>query len=319
MRKSVFWTLDYHPELGQSLAEIYRNTQQHAKLADELGYHGLWVAEHHFHNIGSIPNPAVLLSALAKSTKNLRLGPAISVLPFRNASYIAEDYAMVDLISDGRLNMGVGIGNSQEEFDQAGINFEQRRTSFEKRLLELKALWSSPYNISMNSLNVRPKQSPCPPIYISTVTPERAFKAGKSGDSVLTIVPPSASDLSGLKAVIDAHNVGLSESSFDISNAELVTTVYAHSAETESEALTTGSNALNTFIKTGSGNDLPNPSEFCNNAIANNAALIGTSTKIAEQITQYQDIGVKHLSFLANFGGMSSEQITTSLIELAKA
>ena len=80
------------------------------EYAEELGFDSVWLAEHHGSPYGSMPSPAVAASAIAKFTERLRIGLAVSILPFANPVRIAEEYAMVDVISNGRLDMGVGRG-----------------------------------------------------------------------------------------------------------------------------------------------------------------------------------------------------------------
>ena len=319
MRKSVFTTLDQYPDTGRSLVDAYDSSCRHAQLAEELGFHGMWVAEHHFHNIGSIPNPSVLLSALARCTQTLRLGPAISVLPFQHARGIAEDYAMVDILSNGRLNMGVGIGNSQVEFDTAQIDFEGRRGVFEERLAELKAHWTKPSDAASASLNVAPVQASGPPIYVATMSPDRAHQAGRMGDSVLTVVSPTTDGLSTLEAVVEAHRCGLSESDLDTQDAELVATVYAHAAPTEEQAFQTAAEAFSRLLGAETGNEIPDPQALCRGAVAKNTVFVGNSAQVADQIRGYSALGVTHLSFLCDFGGMTSSQVTQSIRYLAEA
>ena len=79
---------------------------EQARQAERLGYDTFWVAEHHFHEYGAVPNPAVFLAALSQ-TRRLRLGTAISILTFHNPLTVAENYALVDQLSQGRLSLGV--------------------------------------------------------------------------------------------------------------------------------------------------------------------------------------------------------------------
>ena len=101
---------DHYPDRERTVPALYAEVLGQGILADELGYHALFLAEHHFHQYGAVPNPAVLLASLAQRTKQLRLGTSISVLPFRNPALVAEDYAMLDVLSNGRLELGVGSG-----------------------------------------------------------------------------------------------------------------------------------------------------------------------------------------------------------------
>jgi len=143
MLRSLFWLLDHHPDTGESLAELHATALEQASLADRLGFTSLWLAEHHFHALGTAANPAVVLSALAQRTQRLRLGPAVSVLPLRNPIQVAEDYALVDLLSGGRLNMGVGTGSQPLEFAGFGADFEGRGKLFDENLAVLRSRWSA--------------------------------------------------------------------------------------------------------------------------------------------------------------------------------
>ena len=201
MRRSVFWLLDHYPELGESLACLHQHTLEQAELADRLGFHSLWLAEHHFRRLGTAANPAVLLAAIAQRTQSLRLGPAVSVLPLRNPIQVAEDYALVDSLSGGRLNMGVGAGSEAIEFAGMGCDYGQRKERFEQSLAILVDQWQTATaknsteasaGAAPGEINVAPVQSPCPPIYVATMQEESAHDIGRRGYSLLTLVSPFA-------------------------------------------------------------------------------------------------------------------------------
>lgn len=183
MRRSVFWLLDQYPETGEPLEVVHETALEHARLADRLGFRGLWLAEHHFQSLGTAPNPAVMLAAIARCTENLRLGPAVAVLPLRNPILVAEDYALVDVLSGGRLDMGVGTGSQPLEFEGLGLDFEERRDAFEANLAELRNRWTiaASGERGRSALNVAPVQSPSPPIYVATMHESGAHRAGLRG------------------------------------------------------------------------------------------------------------------------------------------
>lgn len=315
MRKSLFCTLDFHPEAQRSLVDVYDAVHEHVLLAEDLEFECMWLGEHHFQNLGTILNPSVLLASLARATKHIRLGPAVAVLPMRNATLIAEDYAMVDVISGGRLNMGVGSGSQFVEYARMGVDFENRRKVFEETLSKLKAYWSVS-NGSQAELNIHPVQHPTPPLYVATTSPDHAYHAGRQGDSLLTLVTPMAEDLSGLERVIDAHCRGLSESEAKCLDAELVVTVFAHAAESNSEALATAALSIGRFLKLLSGQSVPNAEALCQAMVDRNTGLFGTAEQIARQLDDYRELGVEHISFLSNFGGMESSRVQVSIKHL---
>ena len=110
MRYSVFSVNDHHPRLARTIAELYEQVMQQCVLGEALGYDTFFCAEHHFHEYGVVPDPAVLLSALVQRTRRIRLGTAISILTFHDPRRIAETYSMLDMMSGGRFVFGVGSG-----------------------------------------------------------------------------------------------------------------------------------------------------------------------------------------------------------------
>lgn len=313
MRKSLFWTLDHYSESPFTISELHDSAHEHAQLADELGFDCLWLGEHHFHNLGTIPNPAVLLGSIARSTSQIRLGPAVAVLPLRDPTLIAEDYAMVDVISGGRLNMGVGVGSQGVEFQGMGVDFETRREEFERRLKKLKAYWTPASSSGSNPLNVMPLQAPMPSIFVATTTPERAYQAGLEGDSLLTIISPTSEDLSTVQQVMESHARGVSDSEAPSPHAEVVVTVLAHAAESEKEAMNTATVSVGRFLSLMSGNVVPDPDGLCRSMIARNTALIGTPDQISGQLGQLRELGIEHISLLSNFGGMCPDKVACSI------
>jgi len=77
MRMSIFSVQDHYPTQARTVPELYKQILVQAELADQLGYDTFWVAEHHFHEYGAVPNPAIMLASIAQRTKRLRLGTAI--------------------------------------------------------------------------------------------------------------------------------------------------------------------------------------------------------------------------------------------------
>lgn len=112
-------------------------------LLDQLGYDDVWVTEHHFDEYGgTIPDPPVFLSALARTTSRIHLGVAVSVLPLRNPLQTAESYAMVDVISNGRLEFGLGRGSTPKEFEGLHIPRDDTGAVMRESLEVIRQAWS---------------------------------------------------------------------------------------------------------------------------------------------------------------------------------
>src|SRR6266481_6120382 len=114
------------PGKAQSLAELYRDHLEEAVLAEELGFDCVWASEHHFSPDAWNPSPFTFLSAVAARTERVRLGTYVLLLPLHNPLRVAEDVAVLDNISRGRVDLGVGIGSAPNEFATFGIPVEGR-------------------------------------------------------------------------------------------------------------------------------------------------------------------------------------------------
>ena len=121
----------------------YEEILEQALLGEELGFGTIWLAEHHGSNYGTVPNPAVLAAAVAERTTRIRIGVAVSILPFQHPVRVAEDWAMVDVLSDGRLDFAAGRGYQPREFRMLGADPSVSREVFAESLDAILGLWSS--------------------------------------------------------------------------------------------------------------------------------------------------------------------------------
>ena len=123
MDLSLFYLPTWREGYGMSLTRYYEELTESVKLADRLGWTRAMTTEHHFHYYGgAVPNPAIMLAAWARETENIRLAPAVSLMQLRDPLKVAEDYALVDHLSGGRVDMGVAKGFVPHEFDAFHID-----------------------------------------------------------------------------------------------------------------------------------------------------------------------------------------------------
>lgn len=144
-----------------------------AREADRQGFHAFWVAEHHFHDGGVLPAPAVWLAAAARETRRIRLGVMVSVLPLHAPRELAEQYLLVDRLSGGRLDLGVGSGYIPTELQGFGVLPSDKRERFDAAYPEfVAALEGRPLAVPLDPaltvcLNVSPVQLPHPPLWMA--------------------------------------------------------------------------------------------------------------------------------------------------------
>src|SRR6266540_5089139 len=126
----------------QTHVEVYGHALEEARLADELGFDAVWLAEHHFSSYGICPSLAVLAAAIARETRRVRIGTSVVIAPFAHPIRIAEDFAMVDVLSGGRLEFGLGRGYQPKEFQGLGVSMAHTHERFDEAYEIIRRAWS---------------------------------------------------------------------------------------------------------------------------------------------------------------------------------
>src|ERR1700677_20791 len=112
-----------HPR-GKSAGDVINDAIEMAVRAEELGFDSIWLAEHHFSTYGLVGSPLMMAAAIAQRTSRIRIGTAVLVLPLYNPVRLAEEIALVDQMSMGRLDVGIGRGYLPSEFRGFAVNPE---------------------------------------------------------------------------------------------------------------------------------------------------------------------------------------------------
>src|SRR5215472_3095458 len=131
--KFATFHLVHWPE-GLTHAGVYARELEMIEAAEELGFDGVWLAEHHFRNYGICPNIMTFAAFVAARTRRLRIGSGIVVLPLHSPIRAAEEAAMVDVLSGGRLDYGFGRGYQSVEFNGFGLALEEARARADESL-----------------------------------------------------------------------------------------------------------------------------------------------------------------------------------------
>ncbi|MCB1741730.1 MAG: LLM class flavin-dependent oxidoreductase, partial [Gammaproteobacteria bacterium] len=186
--------------------------------AEPLGFDSIWALEHHFTGYSMSPNPAQLLSYYAGRTRRVQLGTAVIVLPWHDPIRVAEQIALLDVLSGGRCLFGFGRGAASVEYEGFRIPMEEARPRFaESAQLIRKALaeevfeWDGEYyKIPRTSIRPRPISSPQTRFYASSVSPESAEIMAKLGFGMMVIMQnewaKAAEDIKSFRAI--ANSVG---------------------------------------------------------------------------------------------------------------
>ena len=153
--------------------DYYRQALEEVIRAEELGFDSVWMEEHHAVTNHYWPSPLPVLAGFATRTSRLVLGTDIVVAAFHHPVRLAEDVAMLDVISNGRFVLGIAIGYKPDEFALYGVELEKRGARFEEQLAIMKGLWTQErvqfkgaYYTVEGRLEPKPVQTPHPPLWI---------------------------------------------------------------------------------------------------------------------------------------------------------
>jgi alkanesulfonate monooxygenase SsuD/methylene tetrahydromethanopterin reductase-like flavin-dependent oxidoreductase (luciferase family) len=176
-----FSTFFIGPTLGQGTErEVSAAILREAQLAEELGFDAVWLAEHHFDaTFSTLPSPNLMLAAIAATTSRVRLGCAINVLPFHDPLRLAEEGAMLDVLSGGRFQWGIGRGITGHEFHSFQIEAAETRTLFNETHDAVIEAWTTGRMsfdgelVKVPSTVIAPGvvQRPHPPVWVTAQSP----------------------------------------------------------------------------------------------------------------------------------------------------
>ncbi|MBV9121612.1 MAG: LLM class flavin-dependent oxidoreductase, partial [Chloroflexi bacterium] len=186
----------YYEDVYQPVPEHMRYLVDFMASSEDLGFDAVWANEHHFHAYGGhVPSPPIFLSAIAQRTKRVRLGTSIIVLPLHNPIEIAEQMAMVDAMSGGRLELGVGRGFVAWDHHTFGINMEEGQPRTVEGLEVILKAWTGKpfthhgqfYNYENLTVWPRPQQEPVPVWIACSGTPSSFERTAREGHKLLTV------------------------------------------------------------------------------------------------------------------------------------
>jgi alkanesulfonate monooxygenase SsuD/methylene tetrahydromethanopterin reductase-like flavin-dependent oxidoreductase (luciferase family) len=175
--------------------DVYRDELDLIVTAEALGYDSIWLTEHHFVDDGYSPSILTIAAAIAARTERVRIGFNLLLLPLHNAVQLAEDIATLDILSNGRIDVGVGQGYAPDEFAGFQVPIADRLGRFREGLDVLNGLWTQEsfsyegthYKLSDVRLSPRPVQQPAPPLWIGATSRPGVVRAGRRGAHFLGV------------------------------------------------------------------------------------------------------------------------------------
>jgi alkanesulfonate monooxygenase SsuD/methylene tetrahydromethanopterin reductase-like flavin-dependent oxidoreductase (luciferase family) len=215
MKFGYFTLSDNHYDNNtRSANQFVADITAEALYAETLGMHSAWIGEHHFNSLGVLSCPDLVLAYIAAQTRRIRLAPAVTVLPLHHPIRVAEQWATLDLLSNGRVDFAAGRGYDKREYLPFGVSFESNQSIFEEGLEIVRRLWDADERIShhgthysFDDVRITPKPVQRPiPTYVASFSRPSIEMAARLGCSVVVAPFAAAMTFGGLLQVADAYH-----------------------------------------------------------------------------------------------------------------
>jgi alkanesulfonate monooxygenase SsuD/methylene tetrahydromethanopterin reductase-like flavin-dependent oxidoreductase (luciferase family) len=326
------------PNTGKTMSvdRRYRQIVDLAVRAEALGFDGFYVGEHHFCDY-VISSPAVLLASIAERTSRLRLGTGVALLANQDPVRIAEDYATLDVLSGGRVELVVGRGLLRRTYVDFGQDPDASREIFDEKLDLLTHLWSdetvswsgrhrSP--LDTVALEPRPLQRPCPPVWIAGGTSFGSVDAAAArglGLILPTLIPPPAA----FRPLASRYREAYAASGHDPAAMRMAACSHVHVAATSQQAkerwrpyhMNYWSWLMETLMPWGGMNVGPGRSTFTTPSFDDLIAgpsICGGPAEVADRIGELSEmLGLDMYLAMVDHGGMPPAIVDESLTLLA--
>jgi alkanesulfonate monooxygenase SsuD/methylene tetrahydromethanopterin reductase-like flavin-dependent oxidoreductase (luciferase family) len=316
--------------------EIYARGIEIAQAAETLGYRNVWLAEHHFSTYGYLSRPTQLAAYIAGKTTRLRVGTAVIVVPLHHPLVTAEDIATLDLVSGGRLDVGLGRGYQPYEFERLGLDLAQGRARWDESIdIILKALEGRPFTYEGKHFKLpettvfpQPVQRPHPPVWITAQSPESMEAAVRRGFNVLTGgfgVPIER--LAEFRRLFDRVVAEVKPSHALQIGAQRAVYVADNAAEARAAAEEARWNMRVTLslrnhyerVEQGRAIPVPAPSEPTTDDLLDRYLVIGTPDVCIRQIRRLQEaVGISHFNCSFWFADVDQPRVLRSMERFAR-
>ena len=340
MEFGVFYQLPCDED--QSAQQRYADTIAQCQLADSLGFDNAWLAELHFHPTFSItPSPLLLASAVAQTTRHIRLGTAVNLMPLYHPIRLAEEIATLDVISGGRAILGIGRGIIPSHFEGYGVSMEEGRKRFDECLRLIVDAWTKDeldfqgeyYQVRDVGVVPKPLQKPHPPIHVAATGPDTFELVGSMGYNLLV-----APVIAGNQPAVDGAKVYremLAKAGHDPKKGKLSVTLPIYVSEDRHKTDGVLKDTINSYIKSAQAmltSPAANRAAAVNPRIARmqegigklnyeqvlkENTVIGTPEECVERLNQFQELfGAQEYSGWFNIGGRLPHDVVTKSMQL---
>ncbi len=326
----------FESPMGRSDSEMVEEQISLMQTAEDYGYDSIWPAEHHFNEYGVCASPALTLAALARTTTRIRLGTGVVVLPLHHPVRVAEDFAMLDILSGGRVDLGLGRGYQPHEFNGMAVDQTQSKELFDEGLEVILRSWRDErlnfkgkhYEFQDVDVRPRPVQQPHPPIWMACLSEESFEKAGRLGLNLL-FSPVFGGSLEAAAGLFRRYRDALEKAGYDPATREVGALVMTYAGRTQEQAREEFAPSVEWYLRTYSKVVAPHVGQPAISGYENytmlrdvtkvlqwdqllqvGAAVCGEPDYVTEQLTEMRDrIGITTLLCWTRMGGLPTDLV----------
>ena len=301
------------------LASVYERAIERFQIMDETGYDAVWLAEHHFSGYSVCPSVHIMATHAAAKTKRMRIGTAVSLAPFYHPLRLAEEIALVDHLSGGRVNWGAGRGFSRAEFDAFGVPVAESADRFRETVeIVLEAWKDGPvthhgefYDVAGVDVLPKPMQDPHPPVWMAATSDSAIDWAAGRGFSILMDPHCTHADLGAKRRRYGEQlaAAGHADGGRDIPMARLI--ALADNADTAREIARRGAQwTVGSYIGGGSNGPAVDPVD----RYVNEVILHGTPASVIDQIQALKETAQMNYLLCAPLSQASFNLLTDEVL-----
>jgi alkanesulfonate monooxygenase SsuD/methylene tetrahydromethanopterin reductase-like flavin-dependent oxidoreductase (luciferase family) len=276
--------------------------------AERLGAPAVWLTEHHFFDDGYLPQCWTFAAAIAARTSKVRIGTAVALLPLHSSIELAEQIALVDIISGGRIEPGFGVGYRKPEYLAFRADFKHRYSVFAERIVELRQWWGEVPGVE-RTVTPAPIQRPVP-MWAGFGGPQGARLAGRLGLGLMSTEPE----------LLEPYQAGLSEGGHDRSAARTAGTLEFFLSDDPERAWAEIKDCVmyrwesyNRYMFEGTRHEADPPRYFEPETVAEEF-MLGTPEQVAQMIKKrYEGLPVTDLYAWSDYPGISEDTIDQHL------
>ena len=348
MKFGIFTIVPWHESKGQQ--QSLDEALEQIELADQLGIDEVWLGEHRFSRHGLLSGIWSFAGLVAGRTKQIRIGTAVVVLPLHNPIMVAEEAAMIDVISGGRLNLGIGAGYQRQEFDGIGVDINESRERFYEAVDVIRNAWTEETltfhgkftNVDNLWVLPKPLQQPHPPLFQAVSTSPASIDFAAKNQ--IQVIAGGPTDILGqAPQVIKAWREKMEEYGHPHEHLDPPMSKGIYVAPTMEEAerdaaelqnfssrilRSEGNNGLIGMPIDKDGNIPPGYEHWANRQAdrdrrddpghAGLPPLVGTPEVVIERLKETQAAGINHVFGNFGFPGLPNEKVLRSIELFAK-